>query len=178
MLATIFDTETTGLIENPARKLDIQPEIISIAIQNVNLKTGEFLEHYYSLFKPIKPISEEITKITGITNEIVKDEGSIERELPIIINMLKSASLLIGQNITFDLDMIELECKRYKYPISKWPRMLDLVQNTIHLKGYRLNLTNLHIELFGKEFVGAHDAWIDCTITAKCAIELFKKGLL
>jgi DNA polymerase III epsilon subunit-like protein len=76
------------------------------------------------------------------------------------------------------MDMIELECRRYKYPPPRWPRILDLVQNTIHLKGYRLSLTNLHLELFGIAFESAHDAAVDCTATSKCAIELFKRGLL
>jgi hypothetical protein len=39
-------------------------------------------------------------------------------------------------------------------------------------------LTNLHIELFGSEFEGAHQASVDVAITCKCAIELFKRGLL
>jgi DNA polymerase III epsilon subunit-like protein len=178
MIATIFDTETTGLIDNPARKLDTQPEIISLAIQSVNLMTEEIYDRYYEEFKPQKSISNTITNITGITNEQLKNAGPIERALPNIIPRLRSASLLIGQNIRFDMDMIELECRRYNYPISRWPKTLDLIQNTIHLKGYRLSLTNLHLELFGTPFEGAHDAGVDCTTTCKCAIELFKRGLL
>jgi DNA polymerase III alpha subunit (gram-positive type) len=69
MIATVFDTETTGLIENPARKLDSQPEIISLAIQNVNLEEGQIYDTYYKEFKPLKPLSKNITDITKITNE-------------------------------------------------------------------------------------------------------------
>jgi DNA polymerase III epsilon subunit-like protein len=178
MIATIFDTETTGLINNPARKLDAQPEIISLAIQSVNLMTEEIYDNYYQEFKPLKPISEEITKITKITNEKLNNAHSMNFELPMIIPRLSSAPLLIGQNIRFDMDMIELECRRYNFPLPKWPKIMDLIQNTIHLKGYRLSLTNLHLELFGSTFESAHDASVDCTITCKCAIELFKRGLL
>lgn len=178
MKAIVFDTETTGLIINPARKLETQPEIISLAIQNVDLKTGEITDHYYQEFKPLKPISEEITRITRITNERLEKAHSMNFELPMIIPIFESAPLLIGQNIRFDMDMIELECIRYNYPKPKWPKMLDLIVNTIHLKGFRLSLKNLHKELFGTEFEDAHRADIDCGITAKCAIELFKRGLL
>jgi DNA polymerase-3 subunit alpha (Gram-positive type) len=177
MIATVFDTETTGLIENPARKLDSQPEIISIAIQNINLETGEIFDLYYREFKPQKPLTKNITEITKITNEQLADAPSIETNLPRIVEKLSGASLIIGQNIRFDMDMIELECKRYNLSI-KWPKIMDLVQNTIHLKGYRLSLTNLHLELFGTEFDSAHIASVDCAITSKCAIELFKRGLL
>jgi hypothetical protein len=60
----------------------------------------------------------------------------------------------------------------------KWPQVLDLVANTIHIKGYRLSLKNLHMELFGKEFESSHTADADVRATIRCAIELFKRGLL
>jgi DNA polymerase III epsilon subunit-like protein len=178
MIATVFDTETTGLIINPARKLDTQPEIISLAIQDVDLAAGEITNQYYQEFKPLKPISEEITRITRITNEQLKDAHSMNFELPNIIPRFSGAPIILGQNIRFDMDMVELECKRYNYPVPKWPMAIDLIQHTIHLKGFRLSLTNLHKELFGTEFASAHNAGVDCTTTSKCAIELFKRGLL
>jgi DNA polymerase III subunit alpha len=177
MLATIFDTETTGLIDNQARKLDAQPEIISIAIQEVNLATAAHNNLYYRIFHPTHKISMEIVKITGLTNEMLLNAPSIKDHMPIIINKLQEAPLLIGQNIKFDMNMVELECKRYGYEIN-WPRTLDLVENSIFIKGFRLTLTNLHQELFGKGFEGAHDAAIDVSMTAKCAIEMWKRGWL
>ena len=178
MKATVFDTETTGLIINPARKLDAQPEIISIAIQSFESDTGEMQDLYYRVFKPTRPISEEITKITGFTNDYVKDFQSIELELPFLIPILRSSNLLIGQNLRFDMDMIELECRRYNTPPPRWPPTIDLVANTIHLKGYRLSLKNLHIELFGTAFEDSHRAGVDVAATVRCAVELFKRGLL
>jgi len=177
MIATVFDTETTGLIINPARKLDAQPEIISIAIQSVNLMTEELDELHYCVFKPHKSISQEITKITGFTDLFVKDSPHIIEQIDSVIEKLEEAKLLIGQNVTFDMNMINLECKRYDKEI-KWPKTIDLVENSIFIKGYRLSLTNLHKELFGTDFAGAHDATVDVRITIKCAIEMFKRGWL
>ena len=179
MIATVFDTETTGLIDNPARKLEKQPEIISFAAQTINLATGEYLygNGYNTFIKPHNSISEEITKITGITNEQVKDMPNMYYFIDDILLCLEKSELLIGQNIRFDMDMVELECRRLGKTI-KWPKTLDLIQHTIHLKGYRLSLTNLHLELFGMEFAGAHQANVDVAITCKCAIELYKRGLL
>jgi DNA polymerase III epsilon subunit-like protein len=178
MIATVFDTETTGLIINPARNLSTQPEIISIAIQSVNLMTEELDELYFKIFKPVKSINQDITKITGFTNEYVKDMLSIELELPFIIPKLRTGNFIIGQNISFDIGMVEIECKRYNYPPPRWPKAIDLVENSIFLKGYRLSLTNLHQELFGISFSGAHRADVDMQITIKCAIEMFKRGWL
>jgi DNA polymerase III epsilon subunit-like protein len=177
MKATVFDTETTGLIINPARRLDSQPEIISIAIQSVDLETGELFNKYYKVFKPNKPITEEITKITGFTNDSVKEALPIKDHIDEIIATLKDSNLIIGQNIDFDMNMIRLECQRYNRVIV-WPPVQDLVANTIHLKGYRLSLKNLHIELFGEEFKGAHQADVDVAMTIKCAVELYKRNLL
>ena len=178
MQAIVFDTETTGLIINPARKLDTQPEIVSIAAQNVNLDNGTIGTLYYKLFKPTRPIPQDVTKIHGITNEYVKDMESIERELPFLMPILRSGELVIGQNVRFDMDMVELECKRYNTPPPRWGRVLDLVENSIFLKGYRLSLTNLYLELFGKTFEGAHRADTDVNITCLCAIEMYKRGWL
>jgi DNA polymerase III epsilon subunit-like protein len=177
MIATIFDTETTGLIINPARKLDAQPEIISFASVTVVLDTGERSNVYYKIFKPVKPVSKEISDITGFNDDNLKDCPPIFHHIDEMLNILEKASLIIGQNITFDKSMFELECQRYKRTI-KWPKVMDLVENTIHIKGYRLSLTNLHKELFGHDFDSAHRADVDVMITAKCAIELFKRGLL
>jgi DNA polymerase III subunit alpha len=177
MIATVFDTETTGLIINPARKLDTQPEIISIAIQSVNLMTEELDDLHYCVFKPHKSIPQEITRITGFTDAAVKDSPHIIEQIDSVIEKLEEAKLLIGQNITFDMGMVNLECKRYDKEI-KWPKTLDLVENSIFVKGYRLSLTNLHKELFGTDFAGAHDATVDVRITIKCAIEMFKRGWL
>jgi DNA polymerase III subunit epsilon len=175
--ATVFDTETTGLIINPARRLDTQPEIISMAIQSVNLVTGEIYDSYYKLFKPTRIITEDIVKITGINNDMVTGEPSIKDSLDDIIFKFETAELLIGQNIDFDMRMTELECTRYGKHVT-WPKILDLVANTIHIKGYRLSLKNLHIELFGEEFKGAHQADVDVAMTIKCAVELYRRGLL
>jgi DNA polymerase III epsilon subunit-like protein len=178
MIAVIFDTETTGLIENPARKLDAQPEIVSLAIQSVDLDEGKIDDLYYRLYKPTRPIPSNVTKIHGITNDDVKEADLIQEKLPLIVPKLCSAELLIGQNVRFDMDMMELECRRYDYPLPKWPKVLDLVENSIFIKGFRLSLTNLHIELFGAAFEGAHRADTDVQITARCAIEMRKRGWL
>jgi DNA polymerase III epsilon subunit-like protein len=177
MIATIFDTETTGLIINPARRLGAQPEIISFASVTVSLDTGERSNIYYEIFKPTKPISQEISDITGFTNENIKDRPPIYQHIDDMLNILEKASLIIGQNITFDKSMFELECQRYNRKI-KWPMSLDLVEHTIYLKGYRLSLTNLHLELFGVGFESAHRADIDVAATVRCAIEMFKRGML
>jgi DNA polymerase III epsilon subunit-like protein len=175
--AVVFDTETTGLIINPARSLALQPEIISFAAQEFELDGGEKFSSYYQEFKPTKPVSEEITKITGFNNDYLSTKPSIVDHIDDITVLLERAQLLIGQNITFDKGMVELELRRCNKKII-WPMSLDLVEHTIYLKGYRLSLTNLHLELFGTTFEDAHQSNVDVDATYRCAVELFKRGLL
>ena len=56
-----LDVETTGIDENS--------EIIEIGL--VKVQKGEIVDTYQSLIKPERPIPEEITLLTGITNEMV-----------------------------------------------------------------------------------------------------------
>ena len=144
----------------------------------MDLDNGTIGTLYYKLFKPSRPIPQDVTKIHRITNDDVKNLPSIEGELPYLLHLMEGSGLVIGQNVRFDMDMLELEFKRYNSPIPRWPKALDLVENSIYLKGFRLSLTNLHVELFGKEFEGAHKADTDVNITCLCAIEMYKRGLL
>jgi DNA polymerase III epsilon subunit-like protein len=175
--ALVIDTETTGLIDNPARRLALQPEIISFASVSVNFLVGVISHEYYRLFKPQKPISEEIRRITGLTNELLSNAPYIEDHLDDIIEKIEHAPLVIGQNIQFDRNMIDIECDRYR-KVVEWPTCIDLVQHAIYLKGYRLTLSDLYMELFKENFQGAHKANIDVEITAKCSIEMHRRGML
>jgi len=177
MQAIVFDTETSGLIDNPAKRISLQPEVISFASVLVDFDKKEIGAPFYKIFKPKKPIDSIITRITKFTNEYLNDMPPIEDSIDDILSILSGAPLIIGQNISFDQAMIDFECKRYGRTI-KWPKAIDLIANTIHIKGYRLSLTNLHMELFKEGFDSAHRADVDAYVTAKCAIEMFERGLL
>lgn len=185
MKALIFDTETTGLPKNRTIKLDLQPEIIEFAAFLVNLKTGKVAKKYQTLIKPAKPLSDApgfgekktITQITGITNEMLKDAPTFKEVSKVIFNMIQKAPVVIAHNLSFDAEMLEIEAERIKYEL-RWPRKICTVEATIAMKGYRLNLTKLHLDLFGESFEGAHRAQGDVEALTKCSVELFKRGIL
>lgn len=185
MKALIFDTETTGLPKNRTIKLDLQPEIIEFYCQMVDLKTGKIGKKFGTLIKPSKPLSDTpafgdkktITAITGITNEMLEGKPSFNAASKIIFKMIQGSPIVIAHNLSFDAEMIDIEAERLGIQV-KWPRKICSVEATIAMKGYRLNLTNLHLELFGKEFEGAHRAAGDVEALTKCCIELYKRGML
>lgn len=184
MKALIFDTETTGLPKNRTMKLELQPEIIEFHAKLVNLKTGRGKD-YGTLIKPSKPLSDTpgfgekktITQITGISNDMLKDAPKFKEVSKAIFKMIEAAPVVIAHNLSFDAEMLDIEAERLNYSI-KWPMKICTVEATIAMKGFRLNLTKLHLELFGEAFEDAHRAKNDVDALSKCCVELFKRGLL
>jgi DNA polymerase III alpha subunit (gram-positive type) len=76
MKAFLFDTETTGLISNHTIKLDMQPEIIEFYGCLADIEEGEIIQEIDLLIKPKKIIEDDITKITGLTQEMIENSPS------------------------------------------------------------------------------------------------------
>ncbi len=179
MKALIFDTETTGLISTRLVPLDKQPEIIEIYGALVDLDTGEIKHEFESLFKPQTPINEESKahKKVGITNKMVENELFFSTHAHGIKTIIENAPLVIAHNVAFDKEMVDIEYERLGTTI-KWPRVLCTVEQTVHLCGYRLSLTELHKHLFKKKFVDAHRAKADVAALIACCVELHKRGTI
>ena len=88
----VFDLETTGT-EVPNDEIT---EIGAVKIIN-----GRIAETFTTLVKPNQSISELITKITGIDDELVKDAPKIEEVMPDFYKFCEGA-VLVAYNIAFD----------------------------------------------------------------------------
>jgi DNA polymerase-3 subunit epsilon len=89
----VIDTETTGLSH-------YSNEIIEIAA--IRIVNGKIVDKFQTLVKPHNVISPSITKITGITNDMVKNSPDILDVLPDFFKFIGNTPL-VGHNITFDL---------------------------------------------------------------------------
>jgi DNA polymerase III alpha subunit (gram-positive type) len=175
MMVVLLDCETTGFINNHVIKLERQPEIIEFYGCRADLDTGEILEEVDRLIKPKNEIDPKITEITGITNEMVAERASFKDYFPIIKILLESAPVVIAHNLSYDMEMIDIECEKLGQRIN-WPqRQVCTVEQTEWVKGYRLNLSALHELLFEEKFEGAHRAKVDVMATLRCAVELHKR---
>lgn len=174
MDVTIFDTETTGLIENRSVKIDRQPSVIEFYGAVVNLRTGKVKRELEVLIKPPQPVSEEITKITTITNEMLKDREPFSASAGAIFKFLSSGKLVIAHNASFDKEMIDIEAERLKHEM-RWPRLLCTVEQSLHFKGFRMSLSALYEHLFDEKFVGAHRAKADVAALIRCCVEMHKR---
>lgn len=180
-MALLFDTETTGLIDNRTVKLEKQPEIIEYYGCIASLRSGEIVDELDVLIRPSRPevVTKEITRITGLTwDEHLHDKEPFAKQADKIFSQIQGAPIVIAHNLSFDKEMIDIESQRLNTKV-KWPkRLLCTVEQTIHLKGFRLNLSNLHELLFGERFDGAHRAKVDVQALVRCAVELHKRELI
>jgi DNA polymerase III epsilon subunit-like protein len=175
----LFDLETTGLMANRTMALSRQPEVIEVYACLASLETGETKAEVASLIRPLGKLPERVTKITGITNDMVFAEGVpvLAKLIGGLIDMIHSSDLVISHNASFDTEVLEVEAERCGKRII-WPRVLCTVEQTISLRGYRLSLGELHEHCFGVKFTGAHRARDDVQALLRCCVHLRAEGVI
>jgi DNA polymerase-3 subunit alpha (Gram-positive type) len=98
----VFDIETTGL----------EPTVNEITeIGAIKIKGSEIQDIFSRLIKPLAPISAEITRLTGIDDDMVKDAPSIKDILPKFMAFIGN-SALIAHNAEFDVSFVREQLKR------------------------------------------------------------------
>ena len=184
-----FDTETTGLPRNwkaPVTDLNNWPRMIQIGwilSENGNrIDTGSFI---------IKPenyiIPSEASRVHGITTEKAIAEGvDLENLLKKFNNLIEQSNYIVAHNIDFDKMILgaELLRKGVESDFERLPKICTMKSSTNYCRipgnyGYKWpTLSELHINLFGNDFAGAHDAFADIDATEKCFWELKKRGVI
>lgn len=97
----ILDTETTGL--NARTDEIIELGVIAFTFDS-NGWVGDVTGIYSGLRQPSVPIPPEITKLTGITNEMVAGQSI---DLPALQALIEPADLVIAHNASFDRPFCE-----------------------------------------------------------------------
>jgi DNA polymerase-3 subunit epsilon len=99
----IIDLETTGLNPKIDEIIEIGILITSFTNEDGFIKIDDKINY---LNEPKNPISDEVTKITGITNEDVKGQ-KIDWDL--LRDKLTAIDLIICHNAYFDRNFMELQ---------------------------------------------------------------------
>ncbi len=97
-----FDTETTGLKPE-------QDEITEIAA--VKVRGGQVLEEFQTYVNPHRPIPENITELTGISDETVADAPDLSEALPAFLKFAEGLPL-VAHNAGFDMSFVNRGCER------------------------------------------------------------------
>ncbi len=172
MRVLVFDTETTGLpkskIMNPDT-LNLWPHIVQFSYVIYDTILNDIVETSDSIVKLKDEISipEDSTKIHGITNESSRKNGiNVEVILTEFFCNLRNVDLLVGHNVSFDINMIKVELLRFIYDtksnISE-NEVKEYKYNLHYLTNYKnicctlqesIDLCNIKaIDKFGKEYI-------------------------
>lgn len=174
-----IDTETTGLLNPSANDLKNQPEIIEF--YGIKLDDEfQIIGDVNHLIKPSSPISEEITKITGITNEMLEGKPSFPQVFDEIYDLFFDDDHVIAHNCYFDMNMLINELRRmemeFKFPYPRY--WTCTVEKTFHLFNKRLTLNNLHYQMTEKQISNAHRAKDDVYALIRCYHQMIEKGIV
>jgi len=191
-MIVFFDTETVGLPKNYKAAINDTsnwPMITQFGYQAYS-ESGALLHEHQTLVCPPDgiafPISEEASKVTGITDAICVEKGEpIANAMKDFVAVVNDAKLLVAHNLGFDRPVMTCEMLRSgQRPVPNPERrflctMLATVDfcKIIGPYGFKWpKLIELHNHLFGCDFDGAHDALVDVSATAKCYFELVNRG--
>ncbi len=162
----VFDLETTGLVNTPTGgKMDAITEIGAVKIIG-----GEIREKFTTLVDPERKLDDEIVKLTGITDEMLKGAPKISEVIPDFYKFCDGC-LLVGHNVQFDYKFVHYYAQQEEYPFEfRTLDTLSIAQSMLFLPNYKLNTLADH---YGITF-NHHRAWDDALTTAKIFIELIK----
>lgn len=105
----MIDIETTGLCPD-------YDDILEVA--GIRVKNGMIESEYSSLIKPPYKISEFITQLTGITNEMMEGQRSIGEVLPEFLSYIGN-DIILGHNVHFDINFLyDNSCNLLGKPVS------------------------------------------------------------
>lgn len=160
----VFDFETTGLHVFEGDKI--------IEIGAVKIKNGKIAERFMCFVNPEKPISAEITSLTGITDKDVANAHTIEKVMPDFYKFTRNV-VLVGQNVSFDYGFLNYYGKKcgYNFETEMEDTWQLAMQNLRGLKNYKLKTICARL---GVSLENAHRAVHDATATAECFIKLYE----
>ena len=174
MKAIIFDTETTGLLSHPLSRDEVKSKVTEFYGELVDLKTREVLGVMEFLCNPGVKLTDKIIEITGITDEMLKDQPPFSHFIDPLQQFFDTSSAMVAHNLYFDFNMIKGEAPELKMPVT---RICTVVESE-HLFTRRLKLMELHEFLFDEKFEEAHRAKNDVQALTRCACEMHKRGMI
>lgn len=156
-----IDVEATGLNH-------IEDEVIEVAA--VRFRGAEELEHYTTLIKPSGEIPYKITRLTGITNEMVNDAPSFADIRPALKDFIGDDPVL-GHSVEYDVKMLAGSGMRIKQASIDTFEFATLIVPTVGSFKLAELIKRLDVPL---EAVGdAHRALYDARMAHRLFVRLY-----
>lgn len=159
----VFDIETTGLYPMKDRITEIGA---------VKIRQGKLVDRFSELINPSIPIPENITKLTGITNAMVKDKPDIKEVLPRFL-AFAGKSPLVAHNASFDTGFIRAKANELGLEINNV--VIDTLQlSRMLLPDLKKHKLNLVCEYLGISLENHHRAADDAEATAEMLLKFIE----
>lgn len=157
----VFDIETTGLSA-------INDEITEIGA--LKIKDGKIIDEFSQLINPGRKIPPFITKLTGITDEMVANEPGINEVIPRFHDFIGN-SVLVAHNASFDVGFIREKLNQNNlYLDNPILDTLELARAVFpELKNHKLNTLAKHLDV---SLLNHHRAVDDATATADVFLKI------
>ena len=152
-----FDTETTGLYP----KLGCKICEIAISVS----KCGKKIKTYSTLINPQIPISPDVIKVHGITDEMVKNKPTF-KDIALDLQEYFTDCVFVGHNIPFDIKFIQEEFENVGLKLPEMPCLdtLKFARTHYHFPNNRLGTI---VNELGFSNEGWHRAMNDTLMTEK-----------
>lgn len=165
----VFDLETTGLNKN-------KDHIIEIGA--VKLKGGVAVDTFSTFVDPGVSIPEEITKLTGIGDDMVRGAPPIGAALPAFLAFAGDA-VLVAHNASFDVGFVSAAAKRQGAEVNNTSLCTVELSRTLfpELGKHKLNVVAEHLGVpLENHHRAVDDARAAAGIFQKCAVILAERG--
>ncbi len=162
----VFDLETTGLSNRMCKIIEIG------AVKVVN---GEIIDEFSALIDPEEPLSEEITKLTGIKNSEVQGQRKIEDVLPEFFEFV-GGSVLVAHNANFDVNFLNKWSKELFGKETDYTYIDTVPYSRLYIETKNRKLNTL-CDALGIGLENHHRAVDDSIACANIFIHLYNKTI-
>ncbi len=153
----VVDFETTGLNSKRHRIMEIGA---------VRIRNGQIIEELSRFVNPCMPIPPEVSALTGITDNMVKDAETADKEIPKLLEFIGDAPFA-AHNAKFDYAFLTEECRRLGIEISL--PVIDTLEFARRLfPDMRSHKLGAVCKQLGVSLKNAHRAVHDAHATALC----------
>ena len=198
----VFDTETTGLIQKNA-PLEEFPYITQFSFMVYDVQ-NELIRSSFNTYIKLPHnviISEFVSQLTGVTNEICDKQGiPITEALGIFYHTMNVCDCVVGHNIEFDIQMVNNEIVRNLHSLKQFPdikNMFDkyrlmklgiqtdctmrmtvescsLYRTTENNKKYKKfpKLVETYYHLFNETPENLHNSMVDTLVCLRCYLKI------
>jgi len=165
----VFDLETTGLPKAEGSDLEMQPRIIEFGAIKLTDGSLEEIDSLEFLCNPGHPLDPKITKITGIDDEMLKNEKPFITHYQELCKFFLGQKIIVAHNLPFDRKILKFELERIdKLLHFPWPyEHVCTVELGESVWGKKRKLGDIHLEVTGEKIKDAHRSINDVEATVK-----------